>query len=225
MSQFESPTGLQPVEDREDLEVGAHPDDSHAPARPKRGSAFGSFARGALEAVWITALFAALGLGYAELLRGAPPGPAVYAPSLVTTRSAEDPSIWLVDGFNVVQRTLLGGRERDEWWTERRRAELLERAARFDDNAAEIWVVFDGHGAERDESDAPGPHRVFAPSADDWLLARVRAAENPGRIAVVTADRRLAERARRRGARVVGPGEFLRRCTGDEPAAPRSRGA
>jgi hypothetical protein len=175
MSQFESPTGLQPVEDREDLEVGAHPDDSHAPARPKRGSAFGSFARGALEAVWITALFAALGLGYAELLRGAPPGPAVYAPALVTTRSAEDPSIW--------------------------------------------------HGAERDESDAPGPHRVFAPSADDWLLARVRAAENPGRIAVVTADRRLAERARRRGARVVGPGEFLRRCTGDEPAAPRSRGA
>jgi predicted RNA-binding protein with PIN domain len=205
MSQFQSPAGLQPVEDREGQEERA---------RPKRGAASGSTARGALEAVWIAAAFAAVGLGYAEILKWTAAGPAVYAPTLVTTRSPEDPRIWLVDGFNVVQRTLLGGRERDAWWTERRRAELLERAARFDDAAAEIWVVFDGHGTERDEGEAPGPRRVFAPSADDWLLARVRGAEDPAQIAVVTADRQLARRARRRGARVVGPGEFLRRCSG-----------
>ena len=214
MSWIGSPTGMEPLEDPKDLEAQARLDAPDAPACPKRIAASGSFTRGALEAVWIAAVFAAIGLGYAEVLKWAPAGPAVYAPAPVPTRSPEDPSIWLVDGFNVVQRSLLGGRERDEWWTERHRAELLERAARFDDSAAEIWVVFDGPDAERDETDAPGPRRVFAPSADAWLLARVRAAEDPGQIAVVTADVRLAERARRRGARVVGPGEFLRRCSG-----------
>lgn len=198
----------------QDREAPERAGDSRTPECRKRCAASGSFARGVLEAAWITAIFVALGLAYAEVLKWAPAGPAVYPPTPVAARSAEDPSIWLVDGFNVVQRILLGGRERDEWWTERHRAELLERAARFDDAEAEIWVVFDGSEAEPEESDARGPHRVFAASADDWLLARLRAAEDPEQIAVVTADRQLAERARRRGARVVGPGEFLRRCAG-----------
>jgi predicted RNA-binding protein with PIN domain len=231
MSRVESPTGLQSPEDRledrkyrngrkgredwrssEVRDAAEPPAASRAPECRKRCAAPGSFARGALEAAWITAAFVALGLGYAEVLKRAPAERAVYAPAFVAVRAAEDPSIWLVDGFNVVQRALLGGRERGEWWTARHRTELLERAARFDDAEAEIWVVFDGSEVEPEGSDADGPHRVFAPSADDWLLARVRAAENPERIAVVTADRQLAERARRRGARVVGPSEFLRRC-------------
>lgn len=208
-----SPESLEAesLEDRDDREAPEHPE-----ALECRERAMGSrsFTRGALEAMWITAIFVALGLGYAEVLKRAPAAPAVYASTFVATRSSDDPSVWLVDGFNVVQRTLLGGRERDEWWTARRRTELLERAACFDDPAAEIWVVFDGSDVEPEGSDARGPRWVFAPSADDWLVARVRAAENPGQIAVVTADRRLAERARRRGARVVAPSEFLRRCSG-----------
>ena len=50
---------------------------------------------------------------------------------------------------------------------------------------------------------------IFAPSADDFLLEQIGARE---RVALVTADRRLAERARRRGARVVAPAAFLARC-------------
>jgi predicted RNA-binding protein with PIN domain len=214
MSRLENPTSPQSTHDRAEPRAPEPPNACAAPRHRERGAASGSFARGVLEAVWIAAAFAALGLGYAEILKRAPAGPAVYAPPFVETRSPEDPSVWLVDGFNVVQRTLLGGRERDEWWTERRRAELLERAARFDDPTAEVWVVFDGSDAESEEPAACRPRRVFAPSADDWLVARVRAAEDPGRIAVVTADRKLAGRARRRGARVVAPSEFLRRCSG-----------
>lgn len=210
-SEFLSPEFL---EDREDREAPEHPGDPEALECRERTVESRSFTRGALEALWITAVFVALGLGYAEVLKRAPAGPAVYAPAFVAARSPDDPSVWLVDGFNVVQRTLLGGRERDEWWTERHRAELLERAARFDDPAAEVWVVFDGPEGEPEGSDARGPRRVFAPSADDWLVARIRAAEDPEQIAVVTADRRLAGRARRRGARVVAPSEFLRRCSG-----------
>jgi hypothetical protein len=211
MSRLESPKSLENPIDRE---VPEHPQSPEAPECPEHSGRSRSFARGALEALWITAAFVALGLGYAEVVKRAPARPAVYAPAFVATRASGDPSVWLVDGFNVVQRALLGGREREEWWTARRRAELLERAAAFDNPAAEVWVVFDGPDAEPEEVGARGPRRVFAPSADDWLFARIRAAEDPGQIAVVTADRRLAGRARRRGARVVPPSEFLRRCSG-----------
>ncbi len=54
---------------------------------------------------------------------------------------------------------------------------------------------------------------VFAASADDWLVTRVRRAEDPARFAVVTCDRQVADRVRHRGARVVSPREFLARCT------------
>jgi hypothetical protein len=57
---------------------------------------------------------------------------------------------------------------------------------------------------------------VFAPSADEWLLRRLRSAPDPSRLGVVTGDRRLAIRSRRRGARVIMPREFLDRCRGIE---------
>jgi predicted RNA-binding protein with PIN domain len=139
------------------------------------------------------------------------------------------PSIWLLDGFNVLHAGPLGGRDRSEWWTESRRSELLELAGRFDDPRAEIWVVFDGPRPEppltADESGpASRPRRVFAPSADEWLLARVRAAGDPGRVAVVTSDRKLADRARHRGAQVFSPRTFLDRCTGTVLPFALSRG-
>ena len=58
------------------------------------------------------------------------------------------------------------------------------------------------------------PRVVFAPSADDWLLAAVRDGGRPGAVVVVTADRQLADTARHRGARVVSPRAFLARCGG-----------
>ena len=72
----------------------------------------------------------------------------------------------------------------------------------------------DGARGAEDAEARGGPRVVFATSADEWMLAALRAASDPSRIAVVTADRRLADRARHCGARVVRPTEFAARCRG-----------
>jgi hypothetical protein len=129
------------------------------------------------------------------------------------------PSEWLVDGFNFLHAVLLGGRDRSEWWTGERRAEVLELAGTFDRGDAELWVVFDGPPERCGETRRDdGVHEVFAESADDWLVARVRAADQPSRVAVVTADRPLVRRLERCGARVVPPDEFAQQCRDPAPA-------
>lgn len=171
------------------------------------------FGRELLVAFGIGAGFVAVGLGWAvaeaELReRDEVCAPIVYSALPMTCR---EPTIWLVDGYNVLHAAVLGGKDRSQWWTESRRRELLERASGFD-AAAEIWIVFDGPDDSGSAAASAGPHCVFADSADDWLVDRVRRAEDPTEIAVVTADRQVAGRARGRGARVVSPRDFLARC-------------
>lgn len=126
---------------------------------------------------------------------------------------------WLVDGYNVIQVALLAGRARDEWWGEARRVELLERADALRDASAErpmqVEVVFDGsEPAPPRLEEEHSARAVFAPSADDWILARVaESAPGAAPLIVVTGDRRLANRARHRGARIVTPAAFLALCT------------
>jgi predicted RNA-binding protein with PIN domain len=135
-------------------------------------------------------------------------------------RSEQNRRVWLIDGFNVIHNALLGGRDRSNWWTEPRRRELIERAAGFDDlvnGASELWIVFDGERpAANPEAETAGPagwpRCVFAPSADTWLVDRVRRDEEPDRLRVVTADRQVADRARHRGAQILSPRAFLARC-------------
>ncbi len=173
----------------------------------------GSFLRGAGESLALVAVFTALGLASAAL-RAEPeasyPRPPMEAPS--DALDAPGSPLWLVDGFNAIQVALLRGRDREAWWSATRRRELLDLARPVAAAGEPVWVVFDG----RDERDSPDPnaplHTVFAVSADDWLLARVRAAPDPSRVRLVTADRRLAGRARSSGVTIVAPGEFVARC-------------
>jgi predicted RNA-binding protein with PIN domain len=148
---------------------------------------------GILQTLSIVLGFAAAGLAAA----------AVYPPAMVQRQ-------WLVDGFNVIQVGLLAGREREHWWGPARRSELRERAEQLDDPDVEVLLVFDG--SQPGPTDAGRTRSVFAPSADDWILARLREAADPSAIRVVTADRRLAARAKSRGAQIVSPAEFLQRC-------------
>jgi hypothetical protein len=127
-------------------------------------------------------------------------------------RPPDEPCVWLVDGFNVLHAVVLGGRDRADWWTEGRRAEVVALASGLA-GAAEVWVVFDGSEERCGESLEPGGvHQVFAPSADDWLLERVKASADPSRVVVVTADRALVGRLERCGSRVVSPAAFASRC-------------
>lgn len=169
-------------------------------------SRVGGFWFGLGEALLLPLLFVALGLGWYGALARAEPLSGSY-PGFMT----QGEETWLIDGFNVVQVALLAGRDRSSWWSGPQRAELLARAEGFEQPGVPVLVVFDG--ARPVEPDAVGRVRsVFAPSADDWLVDRVRAAEAPDRVIVVTADRRLAGRVRHHGARVVSPREFLDRC-------------
>ena len=122
---------------------------------------------------------------------------------------------WLVDAFNVLSVTLLGGSTRSEWWRAPARERLIERARALPPARGVVWLVFDGPGPAPATASGAGPHVVFAPSADDWILRRVKRGGGDGALVVVTSDRRLADRCRHAGARVIAPGEFVAACRAD----------
>jgi hypothetical protein len=183
------------------------------PTETPHEAARGSFWRGALESLLVIAAFASFGFAWAGLeRRDAALGDYPRAPM---ESAPPTPSLWLVDGFNVLHAGVLHGRDRAQWWTAPRREQLVALAQRFDDAQVEIWIVFDGSHPDEPAEPASGRVRqVFAPSADDWLLEQVRASDAPGCLAVVTADRAVADRARHRGAQVISPRSFLARCQG-----------
>lgn len=157
-----------------------------------------------------------------------PPAPSAQAPPPLEPAVDE----WLVDGFNLLHAVLLGGEERSQWWTAAARERVLaavEEATRAGDRDAtvtpggaaasassqsSVWVVFDGNRSASDTptSEAGRLQSVFAPSADEWLVRRVKQAREPSRVVVVTADRKLANRARHHGAQVLSPRDFLARA-------------
>jgi hypothetical protein len=177
----------------------------------------------AARALATIAVFVAIAVGWAAIERGlaaVDPGSADYPPLAVDldpSPARPRPSLWLVDGFNLLHAAVLrSGDSRKEWWKSANRDRVLELARGFDDRDAELVVVFDGNEEPTAAGEA-GPRVVFAAPADDWLLATVKAAPNPQHVAVVTADRRLADRLRDRGALVVSPSAFAARCRGDAP--------
>ncbi len=187
---------------------------SHLPGARLRRRLGSPLLRGSCETLVALACFTVFGLACAVVFdRGAAESP--YSPALVEQLETR-PSLWLVDGFNVLHAGLLGGRDRSRWWTAPHREELLARASSLEDASAQVWVVFDGSRSAGEERVSERLWQVFAPSADDWLLERVRGGPEASEITVVTADRRLAARARHRGARVIAPREFLARCASGE---------
>lgn len=119
----------------------------------------------------------------------------------------------VVDAMNVV------GSRPDGWWHDRRGA-ILELVDRIRDaaprlEADQITVVADGRG----EDEVPGIGGVDLlwagggpDAADDRIVTLLD--EDGTATTVVTADRRLRDRARARGAAVEGPRTFLRRMEG-----------
>ncbi len=166
--------------------------------------------RETLRSLGVMAGFVAFALAWAGVEARAGWSRPTYPASVAD--EVREPSVWLVDGFNVLNVGLLRGRERHAWWGGAARARLLERVSRFEDREADVWVVFDGDRPAAAEDHDARPRVIFSAPADAWLLAWLRGDADPTRVAVVTADQRLAERARRRGARVVPPGAFLARC-------------
>src|SRR4030095_2248949 len=139
-----------------------------------------SFVVGCFEAAGVVALFVAGGLSLAAVFGGGAlpaAAPAPYlSPAVEPQRPTAAPRVWLVDGYNVLSVGLLAGRAREGWWTGPFRNELLGRMEAFEEEAAEIWVVFDG-ATQPDSGGAGRVRSVFAPSADGWPLGGGRGAE------------------------------------------------
>jgi predicted RNA-binding protein with PIN domain len=179
-----------------------------------------AFALGALRTGGVLGAFLAFGLGYALLLAPAPAHSGAarppYSPAVPGAAPSTPGLLWLIDGYNVVCASLLAGRDRAGWWRSEYRVELLERLGHFEDPTAELWVVFDGGSPEATPAEV-APSRVrtmYAPSADAWLIDQVKAHVATRPVTVVTGDRQVADRARHRGADVIGPRALLGRCTG-----------
>ena len=117
---------------------------------------------------------------------------------------------WLVDASNVI------GSKPDGWWRDREGAaeRLLDALRAFASDEDDVVVVLDAGPAEWAGRD--GPFEVaIAPrrgrdAADDEIARRLDADDDPASVRVVTSDATLAERARARGAEVVGAGAFRR---------------
>ena len=159
----------------------------------------------------LVGLFVVVGLGGAAL-GGRPYSPRAMDDPIEVQSDAEGQRLWLVDGFNVLHAAVLKGRDRKEWWREPARARVLDLAGGLPDAHAEIVVVFDGEAPDEAPELPPRVQQVFAPSADDWLVRRVKQTPRGAPVVVVTADRQLADRARHHGAEIVSPRSFAARC-------------
>lgn len=118
---------------------------------------------------------------------------------------------WLVDASNVI------GSKPDGWWRDREAAtrRLLDALRAFAGEEDDVVVVLDAGPPEWAGRDGPlevaiAPRRG-RDAADDEIARLLDADEDPGSIRVVTSDAVLAERARARGAEVIGAGAFRRR--------------
>jgi len=84
-----------------------------------------------------------------------------------------------------------------------------------------VTVVFDGRPLELGEAaggvDVRFASRSGPDAADDDIARLVEEDANPGSLTVVTSDGELSERARSRGAAVVGAGRFRRKLDGAQP--------
>jgi len=117
---------------------------------------------------------------------------------------------WMVDAMNVI------GTRPDRWWNDPDAA--MRRMTRWIDRFAaqtgdDVTVVFDKKvsGVE-----AENVQVVFAKwkgrnAADHEIEVLVAADPEPQTLSVVTSDKRLAERVKAAGARVVSSGRFRKR--------------
>ena len=141
----------------------------------------------------------------------------------VDDHDERDERPWLVvDVMNVV------GSRPDGWWRDRTGAAagLVRRLALLADASGErITAVVDGTPDERLPDglvDGVAVHHAGRgrDAADDRIVDLVGRSDTPA--TVVTADRRLAERVRARGAAVVGPTSLLARLPTPSPTTSES---
>jgi predicted RNA-binding protein with PIN domain len=117
----------------------------------------------------------------------------------------------IVDGMNLI------GSRPDRWWKDRPGAmrTLVAELDRYAEATGdEILVVFDGRPLDPEPAARMvqvGYARRRGPDAADDEIVRIVERDGGEGLRVVTSDKRLADRVRRRGAEVGSSGAFRRR--------------
>jgi hypothetical protein len=132
-------------------------------------------------------------------------------------------TLYLIDGFNFLHAVVLKGRDRSRWWSLENQQAVREWVALRPVTSARTCIVFD----QREPSDASpaapgaplaGPEVRHAPDADAYILACCEELRGACEVVVVSADRSLVDRAKRRGARALSPWAFARYAAGEAHA-------
>jgi predicted RNA-binding protein with PIN domain len=130
---------------------------------------------------------------------------------------------WIVDGMNVI------GTRPDGWWRDRAAAvrRLTDAMVEWQSATGEpVMIVYDGRPVDVASDPDRGVEVVFAArrgpnAADDEIVRRIAADDDPRDMRVVTSDDGLAARLRPYGVQIVPAGRFRREL--DEIArSPRS---
>lgn len=121
-------------------------------------------------------------------------------------------ALYLIDGYNLFFRTTRG--EEGENFTKEREKIILTLAEQIHLAKLSALLVFDsawheGPAERKIKNQLEICYTDLGQSADDWIIGEVKRAEKPAQIVVVTSDRKLAWRARIKGAQTLPVEEFL----------------
>ncbi len=119
---------------------------------------------------------------------------------------------YLIDGYNLFFRTTSGGDGPD--FTKEREKIISRISNEVDQAGLKASLIFDSAWHEGpEERKCKGTLEIHytnkGESADDWIISRVKRDANPAKIIVVTSDRKLAWRARLKGASTLAVEEFI----------------
>jgi predicted RNA-binding protein with PIN domain len=130
----------------------------------------------------------------------------------------------LIDGYNLLFQSGLGGRARGPGWIQQARGQLINflHAHMGDHWTTSTTIVFDksqGKETQLDYHTQRGMRIVFAiehPEADDLIEELIQAHTSPKSLMVVSSDLRVRRRAVTRRARSVDSEAFLRMLEGGQ---------
>lgn len=130
-------------------------------------------------------------------------------------------TLYLIDGFNFLHAVVLKGRDRSRWWSPENQRAVQDWVALRPITSARTWIVFDqreprppNESPVMDGAPTVGLEVRHAPDADAFILACCEELRGTSQVVVVSADRSLVDRAKRRGARALSPWEFARYADG-----------
>lgn len=120
---------------------------------------------------------------------------------------------YLIDGYNLLFRTAFG--KEGESFTKEREKVIQNLSKEIASASFSASIVFDaafqeGPSEKQNKGELEIIYTEMGESADDWIIQEVKRSAKPSLLIVVTSDRKLAWRARMKGAQSIPVEDFLK---------------